>query len=764
MNTYPRHFHPLRPGCRASSIAAMTALLLMAAPGHAQDEFTLEESAGQAPDPEQVAELTEIQNTLEIGLGHVSDDSFRFGRYTGLEDQGLFPVLNLDFLRRGPYDGDSAEYFGFSVADAGLESREVAFEYGRQGDFGIHVDYDQIPFFRSDSAATVFSGVGTGMLSLPGGWIPATTTAGMTALASNLSPVSLQQERQRWEIGYDKHLAKRWKFSTSFSHEDRDGSKSLGAVIGNSGGNPRAVLLPEPIDYQTQTFGAVASYADSRKQLQFRYHLSVFENDIDALIWQNPYSTIGGWDASAGYPTGFGQISLPPDNRFHQIAVSGGLDVSVNTRLSADLALGRMTQDDSFLPYTINPVLAASITQPLPRDSLDGRIDTTVFNLRLDSAAGERFHWGASFRYDERDNRTPRDQYVYIGGDSQIQDTSVASSRRRYNEPYSFEEHRLRLNAGYRIGSGGRLSASVERKDTERTYSEREEATEDTFSLGWNQEFSDWFGAALRLERAQRDGSTYHGDEPFLSGYDPGYTSTVAGGWENPPDLRKFHLADRERDQLTLMATLTPSESWSIGLEADWANDDYTRSALGLTGTDIGAWTVDFSYAPSENWSAYAFYSKEDFDFDQNGHSITGGNRVADAANPARAWSAFHRDRVDTAGAGLTFPLIGERLEAGIELLHAESRSDIDVSTGAALTSAPLPRLKTRLESLSLRGGYRLNKDLMLNLRYWYERYRSSDWALDGVGPSQLANVILLGEKSANYSVHVVTLSTTFRF
>ncbi|MGH8865920.1 MAG: MtrB/PioB family outer membrane beta-barrel protein, partial [Burkholderiales bacterium] len=358
---------------------ASALLLLMSGPGYGQEEFTLEEPAKLQPDPEKVAELTEIQNTVEIGLGYVSDDSYRFGRYTGLVDQGAYGVLNLDFLRRGPYDGDSAEYFGFSITDAGLGSREASFEYGHQGDYGIHVDFDQIQIFRSDSAKTIFDGVGTSSLTLPSGWVPGTTTADMTELTANLSSVSLKQDRQRWEIGYDKQLARHWKFSTTITHEDREGTKSLGGVIGNTGGNPRAVLLPEPIDYQTQTFEAAAQYADSKKQFQFRYYLSVFENDIAALMWQNPYSAIPGWDASAGYPTGSGQISLPPDNRFNQVDASAGFDLSANTRLTADLALGQMTQDDRFLPYTINPVLAASITQPLPRDSLDGEIDTTVF-------------------------------------------------------------------------------------------------------------------------------------------------------------------------------------------------------------------------------------------------------------------------------------------------------------------------------------------------------------------------------------------------
>lgn len=743
---------------------AAALLLILCGPARGQEEFSLEEPTKPPPDPEQVAELTEIRSTLEVGIGYVSEDSFRFGRYTGLEDEGLYGVLNLDFLRRGPYDGDSAQYLSMTASDLGLTSREAAVEFGRQGSFGIRIGYDQTAILRSDSAATLFTGAGTDSLTLPAGWVPATSTAGMTVLASNLRRVELRQERKRWNLGVEKQLSRHWTLSASFSHEDRDGIKSLGGVFGNSGGNPRAVLLPEPIDYETQTFELIAAYAGSRQRYQFRYHLSLFDNGFASLSWQNPFSAITGWTAAAGYPTGFGQMALPPDNRFHHFDAAAGFDLTTNTRLTADLAFGQMTQNESFLPYTNNPVLAASISQPLPRASLDGQIDTTVLNLRLTSRAGARLHWTASYRYDDRNNRTPRDEYVYIGGDSQLQDIGVASSRRRFNEPHDFEEQRLHFDLGYRIGAGSRLTATAERRETERSHSERDKATEDAFSLGWSQDFSDWFSGSLRFESAERDGSTYHGEEPFLSGYSPGYTSTVAGGWENPPGLRKLHLADRDRDQVTLMATLTPTEAWSLGLEADWASDDYERSSLGLKRTDINAYSVDLSYAPTREWSAFAYYSYEDLEFEQNGQSIGGATRVADAVNPARGWNARHADRIDTAGAGLNVPVVANRFEAGIEFVTVRTRSDIEVTTGSALTSAALPRMKTRMDSVGLRATWRLRSSLLLNLRYWYEHYRSSDWALDSVEANQLANVIVLGELSPDYNIHVATLSTTFRF
>ncbi|HET6603174.1 MAG TPA: MtrB/PioB family decaheme-associated outer membrane protein [Xanthomonadaceae bacterium] len=750
-----------------SPLALALAAALLAAPvaGTGQDEFTLDEPTRPPPDPEVVAELTQVRNWVEIGAGWVSDDSFRFGRYNGLQSEGGYGVLSLEYLQRGPYDGDDATYLHVSLSDLGLETREAAIEYGRQGVFEVRAGYDGMAIYRSDSARTPFNGAGGTRLTLPADWVPGSNTAGMTNLLPSLRGVSLEQHRQRASIGFDRHLAGAWTFSTDYSEEDRSGLKSIGGVIGNSGGNPRAVLLPEPIDYRTRQIEATASYAAPRTQLQLRYHASLFDNSNAGLVWQNPYSAISGWDPTAGFPDGFGQLALPPDNEFHQVSASGGYDFGRATRLTADLALGRMTQDDDFLPYTVNPALAAGIVQPLPRSSLDGQIDTAVFNLRLSSRAGSQLHWNASYRYDDRDNQTPRDEYVYIGGDSQQQDARLESSRRRFNEPYSYRDQRLRLDGGYRFsGGGGRLTGAAEHRRTERTFSEREEAREDTFKLGYSNHFTDRFGLSARLSRADRSGSTYHGEEPFHSSYSPDYVATVSGGWENIPGLRKFHQADRDRTQYALTAQFTPSERWALSLDAQRTADDYDASEFGLQEADIRALTLDASYTPSTAWSAHAWYSRENLDFDQDGQSIQGGgNRIPSSEDPGRAWSAAHRDRVDSAGAGFDWWPIERRLRLGADLLHVRSRGDIDVVTGAALSSAPLPTVETRLRSLGLRGSYRLRHNLALNLRYWYEYYDSSDWALD-IPENQLANVILLGESSPDYRVHVVTASVTFTF
>jgi len=376
----------------------------------------------------------------------------------------------------------------------------------------------------------------------------------------------------------------------------------------------------------------------------------------------------------------------------------------------------------------------------------------------------------AGYRYDDRDNKTPRDEYVYIGGDSQTQDTIATSSRRRFNEPYSYQEHQLKLDAGYQLLRRTVLTAGAERKETERTYSEREEATEDTYRVGLKSDLTEMVSTGVRLSRANRHGATYRGEEPFLSGYSPGYTATANGTWENAPDLRKYHLGDRTRDTLALFATLMPVERWTVGFSANYLKDDYTASELGLTQSSINSYTLDATFVPAETASSYAFYTYEDLRSDQDGRSfsgpITSATRPTQAADPALDWFANHRDRVDTIGAGVAKTVIKNTLDLGVDYVYAKSEGEVDVTAGSSVTPAPapLPASITRLNSLSLYGKYTLRRDMSLKARYWVEKFRSTDWAVDNVDPNTLANVITLGEDSPDYTVHALTISFVYRF
>ncbi len=765
MKTKTNRNHTNRQALLCAAIAACMA----GAGALAQDEFSLEdEPVVEQQDAEALEarrkELTETRNWVELGVGWVSDDSFKFGKYNGLDSEGLFGVLDFEVGRRGAWDSEDASYWRWSGSDIGLDARETRFETGVQGLWRVNVGYDALPTRRSDSAQTIFTNPGSTVLALPSNWVPGQNTATMSRLSGSLHDVDLEHVRRRFDVGFQRDLRNKWQVSTDYRRETLNGNKSIGAVIGNSGGNPRAVLLPEPVDYATDQIDVVLRYGDERGQIQAGYYVSLFHNDNESLTWQNPYSAINGWAVSAGFPNGQGSLSLPPDNQFHQVSVAGGWNFSERTRANGDIAFGRMLQNEQFLPYTVNPTLAASITQPLPRDSLDGRIDTTVLNLRVSSRPTPRWYWNAGFRYDDRDNQTPRSEYVYIGGDSQNQQVGPTSSNRRFNEPYSYREEKLRFDSGYKLADWLDLTGSTEHRRIRRTYSEREEADESTFGFGLRSDFSDRISGGLRVSRADRSGSTYIGNEPFLSGYSPGYTSTVPGQFENPPLLRKFHLADRVRDQASLYLTLTPNEAWSVGFNADYMDDDYTSSELGLTRSRLLDYTVDVAWVPATSWSLYGFYTYDRMRSDQDGRSTRGATRPADSVDPARSWFADHRDRVSTWGAGWTHDLMEGRLQFSTDYVRSRSESNVFVTTGSSLTSAPLPQDTTRLQALALYARYKLRKDLAVHFGYRFERYDSTDFALDGIEANQLANVILFGEQSPDYRVNVFTLSFNFSF
>lgn len=785
MNTNARRIHSgslqVRALCLAIAIALALPLSALAQDKQSEPEANAEpqdesaQSSEPASDdlfvvedsdePEKLKDLIQIRDIVEVGIFHVSDDSFKFGRYTGLNDQGAGVVLNVDLLHRGPWDSDSAEFWSFKASNLGLDSRKAALEFGVQGTYKVRVDYDQIPNFRSDSTRTIFEGAGSSDLTLPSNWVGSGTTAGMTQLLPSLKSFDLETRRRLAGLGISGVLTPHWNYRASYKHETKDGTRSIGAVFGNSGGNPRSVVVPEPVDYTTQQIDAALSYATRRFQVEAAYYMSLFSDHNKSLVWSNPFTTIAGWAAGTGFPSGRGQLSLPPDNQFHQFSLNAGYNISDRTRASASLARGRMTQNETFLPYSNIPLLQASITQPLPRDSLDGRIDTTVVNLRIASRPWQDFSWNASYRYDDRDNETPRDEYVYIGGDTQLQQTGLTSNRRRYNEPYSYTEQQFKFDTAYRVFGRTDLSAGVQHSKIDRTYSEREQADETTYTFGVKSELSERFSGQLRYAHAQRDGSTYYGYEPFHSGYSPGYVATVPGGWENHPNLRRFFLANRDRDQLSATASFTPTEALTFSASVDHARDDYNESELGLVDSRIDTFSLDAVYAPSPLWSTYAFYSHEKLVSNQNGHSFSGGaSQIPQSGDPNRAWFVDHDDRIDSHGLGYKRSFSSGHLDFGIDYLHSKTRSDLDFAVGSALLTAPLPGADTRLDSWNLYATYKVRESLSLRMGAWYERYHSSDWAVDGIAPNQLANVILLGEDSPDYNVYVVSLSATFRF
>jgi MtrB/PioB family decaheme-associated outer membrane protein len=649
--------------------------------------------------------------SVDAGLGHVSDKSYKFGEYTGLNKQGGF------FIGDGSvrFRGADAYYWNINASNLGLDSRSLDAEGGRQGKYKLILKYDELPHTLSDSARTPFVGNGGASLTLPAGF-PAAITGAMP-LAGTLQQVDLSTQRKRLAVGGSWIGASDWEYAVKFSHETKDGMKrSAGAFFTNS------AQLVEPVDYVTDQVDASASYTGSRLQAKLAYYGSRFSNSNDALMWQNPFAVPATPGALAG------QLALPPDNQFHQFLASAGYQFNDRTRGSADIAWGRVAQNQGFLASTLN---AGLVVPGLPGSSLNGRAATLDANLKLTSAVTDRLRLNAIYTHNDRDNQTPQASYPSVS-------TDMFLGTPRTNLPYSFKQDKLKLSADYRFTPLTKAAVGFDHDRRQRTFQEVDATNEDTFWGKITTRALDKVDMTLKLAHGERKGSAYQAAPGILPP-------------ENPL-LRKYSMANRDRDSAVLRIDIAATDTINVGLGAESSKDDYSDSAVGLTsGRDLGL-NADVSWIVTEQTSLHLFGNRQEIKSTQRGSQTY--------STPD--WSGENKDRIDTIGIGVKHAAIKDKLDIGADYTVSRARSDISVNTGAS--NPAFPNLSTSLDSLKLYAMYRLKDSLSLLGSYWHEHYDTRNWMLDGVTPSTIANVLTFGEQPPRYNVNVVRLAVRYRF
>ena len=647
--------------------------------------------------------------TPDLGVGYVSDDSAKFGEYNGMDQLGTYVVADAD----GRYRGKDGLWLDLSAVDLGLDSRFLGVEGGRQGDYQLHLSYKQLSHKISDSAVSPFLGIGTTSLTLPSSWVPASTTGGMTALDASLQGADFDTERQLFDVGGTLTSVKHWAFAVNVRHEEKTGTRGTGgSFIFNDS------LLPLPIDYKTDQFDASAAYDAERFQARVAYYGSIFKNDDAALVWANPYLPLG-----TGATTG--QLALAPSNEFHQLVLTGAYKLAEHAQLTGDIALGHMTQDEAFLPYTINSSLP---TQPLPANSLDGSVDTLTGNLRFTSTPIAEARINASLSYNDRNNHTPQAEYDWIS-------TDTGAAVPRTNIPYSYT---------HTVGS---IDGSLTLTKTIRLYAgcSVDEFKRDLQEVEYTNEAGCWGKAGIQKEkvnftlqygRTQRNGSSY--------------LTNPDGTPPQNPLMRIYTMADRNRDEFKARIDVTPGERFNFGFDTSVTSDDYFSSVIGLLNGRSWSTAFDCSWMISDKASATCYASHE---------LIESRQANAEQLAPSPLWTGENTDTIDTAGVGFKYS-VDKKFDLGLDYTFAQSNGEIVINSA----TVGFPDLETRLNSARLYVNFAAGKKLSLRLSYWYEDYRSDDWALDGVAPATISNVLAFGQQSPDYKVNVVALSGRYEF
>ena len=650
-----------------------------------------------------------VSGTLDVGAGYVSDNSAKFGEYNGLNKKGAFFIGDGAVRSRG----EDGAYWNLNASNLGLDSRSLDAEGGQQGKYKLLLKYDELPHFISDSAQTPFVGNGGASLTLPPGFVRGGTTDAMS-LAGTLQQFDIGTDRKRLGVGASWNRTSEWEYAVNFRHETKDGTKrTAGAFFVNT------AQLIEPVDYVTDQVDASASYTGKKFQMKLAYYGSKFRNSNPSLTWQDPYTAVDG--------ESFGRLGLPPDNQFHQVQASAGYQFSERTRASGDIAIGRMTQNDNFLPYTFGG-------PGLPGGSLNGRAATLDANLKLNSAVTDRLRLNAAYTHNDRDNQTPQTAYSVVTTDMP---TFIGPART--NLPYSFKQDKLKLSADYRASANLRGSVGADFDAHQRTFQEVDTTREDTAWGKISSRILDKVDLTFKLAHGERRNS---GSFQAIAGIIPP---------ENPL-LRRYNLANRTRDTAGLRADFAVGERVNVGLGFDSSEDKYSDSTIGLTGGKDLNLNGDVSVILTERTSLHFFANHQEIKSKQAGSQTF--------STPD--WSADNKDTIDFFGLGVKHAAIKDKLDIGADYGITRSRSEINVNTG--LSNPAFPHITTSLDSLKLYAAYRLKENVSLQAGYWYERYDSRDWMLDGVAPSTIPNVLTLGLQAPQYHVNVIRLSARYKF
>ena len=294
-----------------------------------------------------------------------------------------------------------------------------------------------------------------------------------------------------------------------------------------------ASQLPAPVDQTTDQIEVSASYATRRLQATLGYQLSMFRNEqrvADLVQSVHPGRRPAARAASSRWR---------PTTSSSRSPARPATTSRRRMRISGDFALGRMTQNTAYLAPTLNAALAPTVPA-LPAQSLDGRAETFTGGVKLTASPLEALRVTASYHRERRDNQTPVRSYPYV-----VTDMFLAPLPRS-NTPFSFTQDRFKLGGEYRGPGSLRLSGAVEQDYRERSYQEVVETRETTVWAKAGLQARDNLALTLKLAHASRANSTYG-------------TSIWFGYAENPL-LRKYYLADRERDSIGARADYTLNE------------------------------------------------------------------------------------------------------------------------------------------------------------------------------------------------------------
>lgn len=709
-------------------------------------------SAGAAIADDEVDELIN-PNVAEVSIRVQNVDKVNslYREYTGINHEGVNGSLDLNLVQRSA----EGRWFKMQGRDLGLNTQEFKAQVEQQGDWAVKLGYDQIPHYSTVTINTAIGGVGTTALQLP---------QNLWGTGAGFADQQLKTERTATSIGLSKFVTENVLASFSYKNEDKKGTRLM-----TSGGNAppggfgpaffaTQYLTPEPIDSTHQQIEGSLGYSTNKFQITANYYGSFFKNNAGNALFLSPASTTG----QAFNSTNMSPLSLAPSNQANELSLNGGYNWSQDTRATFSVGKTYAIQNADFISSaSLIPTTAGTPATLTSRTNLDGKVTTTNITTGFFSRLTSSFSVAASWAYEDRNDKTPRDIYL-------IDYTHGNRTTAYTNNPESMTTNRGKLEGVYQFGNGYRLIAGYDYDGKKYKGMEeegfREKIQEDTYRIALRKSMSETLNGAVTLAHSERTGSEW------------GSTPSIYGDhWVAPTQF-----SDRKRDKAKFMLDWSPLNDANLQVVYEHSQDDYSSRAnnMGLDKGSADLFSVDASYQISDNWKTSAWYSYGYNRISQNERqnprlapaaaaSVNNSDNIqtcngAAAATTCTLWSADLNLKTQAVGAGVQGKL-SSRLDVGAQYQFSRDVNEYKINIGGVVAGSAanspvlagagiLPDTLYQVNSLHLFGKYAISKatsvrlDLLFDDRrlddYTWSQFRYSDGTTVYMKPHQITHLI----------------------
>lgn len=735
-------------------------------------------------------------NYIEVGAGGVKTDSpngkaFKFGEFTGLKNEETFGILGLNWIFQSRED--DALNFRIHAQDLALDTRKLSLEGGRQGAWETSFSANRLLRAEISPAKFLYAPGSLGTNYVQNIQPRPTNDAGRTAFflnQANYSAFDIEQGRDIFRLGVKGVLSTNWNLKVDYREDIRDGSRLTGvyfnsAGAGGTGRNP--VIVPYQIDDKTQQVDLTLGYLSKAFEAQVAYSYSRYENNLDRFNVDNVNTTAATPATSLSSPVNpttagalpIAQVSLAPDNEFHQVTATGAYNFTRDTRAKVQLSYGVALQNETFLPYNS---FGAGVTSgvALPRSSLDAKVINTVADISLMTRPTELMDLKIGYQYRDIDNQTPRNTYLYAGRDGAQPAQPVppaSSSFERTNAPMSTTEQRATLDADYRLGSATHLRGLFEHTITDYTLADVSQTKTNKAAVDLRRTFSDEFIGNLGYIFTQRTGTTYDRNVYFRETYTPTYVASASGLLTNHPSMRPFMFNDFDEHRLRTSGNWVVSETLTLGASIDGydrkykGNDcdqSFAPTNLALPDTCLGTRnslggnaTLDVQMQPDEYLLFFGFLTlgHSETEIDQREWTVKNNTAAQGLQDQARNWSATLAYTDQTAGIGSKWQLT-PKLEVGGQYVYSVGNGATEFTKAFAPAAASMPDTESKLQTIDIYAKWAYSSRLIFRINYLYENMKITDWSYDQFSsPTTNNGILLTGQSSPNYENHVIGAS-----